>query len=93
MTMTTEDVIAAVAAYGLEPSAIPYTRAEPQPGQDHPGDRVFTFPLPLDDGRYLAVRWSFGQPSEDEIENWKLRWHSVDGPMTRAELEDSSRAR
>jgi hypothetical protein len=89
--MTEDEVFAALREHDLPPSALPYTRAEPVAGQPHPGDRVFRFPVELPDGRYLAVAWSFGQPSDDEVENWKIRWHAVEGPMDRAQLEAVAR--
>lgn len=93
MSMTTDEVTAAIAEHGLPPEAIPYTRAEPKDGQEHPGDRVFIFPLELPDGRYLAVSWSMGYPSDDEMTSCENRWHSVAGPFTRPELEAYARAR
>lgn len=87
MSMTDEEVFAVLAGYGVSPSALPFVRTEPQDGQPHPGDRVFRFPVVLGEDSYLAVAWSFGQPDPDEMLNWHLVWHSVDGPMTRDELE------
>lgn len=82
--MTTDEVLAALAKYGI---LVPPFPLRLEPDGDHPGDKVYRFPVPLADGRYLAVSWSFGQPNDDELRNWEPVWHAVDGPMTRAELE------
>jgi hypothetical protein len=89
--MTDEEVLAFLAAHGVSGFPFP-VRAEPSDGQDHPGDRVFWYPVLLDDGRYLAIAWQFGQPDPDEAANWKVRWHAVHGPVTREELEELARA-
>ena len=86
--MTDAYVLDFLAEYGFADFPFP-VRSEPREG--HPGDRVFLYPVALADGRYLAVAWMFGQPDADEARNWKVRWHSVHGPMTRPELEELSR--
>jgi hypothetical protein len=91
--MTEGEVAAALAAHGAAMTALPYTRAEPEDGQDHPGDRVFVFGVQLAEDSWLAVRWKMGYPSDDEMTSCKLRWQSVDGPVTRAGLEELARAR
>jgi hypothetical protein len=68
------------------------TRFEPQDGQPHPGDRVFVTPVKLLDGKFLALAWMFGQPDPDEVRNWKVRWHSVRGPLSLDELKEFARA-
>jgi hypothetical protein len=88
--VTDEEVIAELAGHGI--AVVPFPlRMEPHDGV-HPGDKVFCFPVPLDDGNYLGVTWSFGYPSEDEMQSWKPRWHGVHGPMNRKDLEDFARA-
>lgn len=83
--MTTEEMLAALAAHGVtDPASKVYLRAEPE--GEHPGDRVFRTPVQLADGRYLVVSWSFGQPSDDAMDDWVPAWRSVDGPMTRAQV-------
>lgn len=86
--MTTDEMIAALAARGLEPWF--ELRQQPVNGP-HPGERVFRFPRQLPDGSYVAVAWSFGRPDPDEALNWLPVWHSVDGPMTLAELQELAR--
>lgn len=92
MSMTEEEVAAALSEYGLGLAALPYTRSEPKDGQEHPGDRVFLFPVELADGRYLAVAWMMGYPDADEMSSCKHRWQHVAGPFTRPELEAHARA-
>lgn len=86
--MTLDEVLAVLKENELPPSALPFVRAEPEDGQEHPGDLLGYFPLQLPDGRFLAVAWMFGQPSDDEVENWKLRWYAVHGPLSFDELKE-----
>lgn len=84
--MTDEEVLAVIRQYAGEAAAVSFPMRL-EPAGDHPGDKVFRVPVPLPDGRYLAVAFSFGQPDADAMANWKPRWHRVDGPATREELE------
>ncbi len=86
--MTEDEMLAALAEHGITDPPFP-VRAEPDGA--HPGDRVFWFPVALPDGRYLGVSWSFGHPSEVAEDDWKIRWHAVEGPLTREELEAKAR--
>lgn len=91
--MTDDEVIAKVFEHGGAGAVAGFPmRIAPDGG--HPGDKVFRLPvaLPQLDGEmYLAVSFSFGQPSDDAMEDWRPRWQSVDGPMTREELEELGR--
>lgn len=87
--MTTDEMLAALAEHGIDSAPFPM---RVQPDGEHPGDKVFRFPVQLDDGRFLAVAWSFGQSDPDEMLNWLPHWHSVDGPMSLAELQELARA-
>jgi hypothetical protein len=88
--VTEDEVLAALAAHGVD--APPFQlRMKPYDGQEHPGERVFWFPVLLADGRYLGVSWSFGQPDPDPELDWKPVWHAVHGPVTQSELEAIAR--
>lgn len=89
--LTYEQVVETLAEFG----AVHAERAFPpriQPSGSHPGqEKVFRIPVALPDGMFLVVAFSFGQPSDDAVENWRPLWRSVDGPMTREELEELGR--
>jgi hypothetical protein len=90
--MTDDEVLDVLSEFGVETEPPPFPmRMEPS-GAEHPGDKVFRFPVPLPDGNYLAVSWMFGYPDPDEMINYKVRWQSVDGPFTRDALEAFGRA-
>jgi hypothetical protein len=58
-----------------------------EPGGGHPGDKVFYAPVPTRDPElFIAIGFRFGYPSADQMENYKARWASLNGPMTRQEL-------
>lgn len=86
--MTDDEVLAVIREHAGDEVAdrIPM-RLQPQ--GDHPGEKEFRMPVPLEDGRYLAVRFTFGTESDDAMESWKPTWIAVDGPSTREELEAS----
>lgn len=86
--LTADEVADALEERGVPAAAVPYWRAEPKDGQDHPGDRVFVFPFPVSNGMYVAARWMMGYPSADQMESCAHRWVSVDGPMTMPELRE-----
>jgi hypothetical protein len=71
-------------------------RIAPEDGQPHPGkDKVFRTPVQVyghaaGAEQYVVISWSFGQPSDDEMLNWRPVWRKLEGPMTRAELDASS---
>lgn len=67
-------------------------RFQPQDDQDHPGDKVFPMGVPLGNGRYLLLTFSFGEDSEDAMEAWKPVWHTMAGPMSLEEIQDAGRA-
>jgi hypothetical protein len=86
--MTDEEVLEFVQEHAGPAVAAAFpVRIAPQAGQDHPGDKVFRIPVSAGNGQYIAVGFSFGQPSDDEMLSWKPRWCSLHGPMTREELE------
>jgi hypothetical protein len=90
--MTDDEMLGELASRGARPEHIDVFPMRLEPNGEHPGDKVFRIPVPLQDGSFLAVAFSFGQPSDDEMENWKPRWRAVDGPMNREELEELGRA-
>jgi hypothetical protein len=60
-----------------------------EPTGAHPGDKVFYLPLQArEPGQFIVIGFMFGSPSADEMRNYKARWHSLSGPMSRAELEE-----
>jgi hypothetical protein len=86
-TLTEDTVLEFVRRHAGEQAADQFqTRYEPD--GEHPGDRVFVTPVPLADGRFLAVAWMFGQPDPDVTLHWKARWHSLAGPVTYTELKE-----
>jgi hypothetical protein len=85
--LSDEEVLAAVREHaGAEAASRVPMRL--QPSGPVPQGKVFRMPVPLPDGRYLAVSFEFGHddPVYPEFA-WKPAWRSVDGPLTREELE------
>lgn len=80
------EMLALVVAAGGE-ALLPSFPMRMQPDGDHPGDKVFPLAMPLPGGGYLAVLFSFGQPSADEFDEWRPRWRAVKGPMSLDELK------
>lgn len=85
--MTDEEVLSALAVYGGGQNMV--MRLQPQ--GEHPGTRRFPMPVELADGSYMAVIFSFGQASDDAMEDWKPAWHAVEGPMTLEQLKELGR--
>jgi len=90
MTMTTGEMLAALAAHGIFTPPFEL-RAEPVNGAA-PRDYVGWLGIPLSGDQCLGVSWSFGEPSEDEMLSWMRVWHQVVGPMTRSELKELASA-
>jgi hypothetical protein len=89
--LTYDEVIEEITQLGAG-YAVPTFPSRVQPSGEHPGpEKVFRIPVSLPGGSFAAVSFSFGQPSDDPVRNWQPLWRSVDGPMTREELEELGR--
>jgi hypothetical protein len=56
-------------------------------------DSVLCAPVACPDGRYMAVLFSLRpHQASGGSQSWETVWHSVEGPMSRQELEDLGRS-
>ena len=90
--MTYDEVIAELTARGAVSGTLALLPRRFEPvGQADP-EGTFLLPVETQDGRYLAACFSFGRSDPDPALDWEPVWRSVEGPMTREQLEDLGRS-